>query len=206
MSHDRAPPDHGPDLRQTLVKGPVAGWVRNRKGELVRDAKGRKKPLVITLRRPDVLVEDRPDPKQPNVTIRGARRRDGLRLMWKRGQLSDAQMAAAEKYRDDAALASGARLSLPGDRVSTRTRGRNFEPPMAAVDALSRCRGAWKAVGLLSQPVVSWIVIGWGTVGGYAECKHMRDDRAAVLLKRGLDGMADYYTALTPRSKGANGR
>lgn len=48
--------------------------------------------------RADVVVLDRPDPDQPNRTIRGASRRAGYDWLHARGVLSDVQREAADRY------------------------------------------------------------------------------------------------------------
>ena len=159
--------DHGPGIR-------IA------KGEIEREL------------RPDIAskAERKPD-------VRGARRRDGLMLMWRRGQLSDSQMAAAEAFRDDMAVAAGARMGLPGDGMAVRSRRRDYTPSSRQIDALTRCKAAWAAVGPIHQPIVSWVVVSWGTLGGYAMCRHMRPSRATEQMLKALDLLADFYTAHT---------
>lgn len=52
----------------------------------------------IRRKRGDVVVRDRPDPDNPNRTVRGAERRSGYDWLHARGVLSDAQREAADRY------------------------------------------------------------------------------------------------------------
>lgn len=78
--------------------------------------------------------------------------------------------------------------------MRVRVRGRTFEPTTAQVDAITRCKEAWAAVGPVHQPVLSWVVVSWGTLGGYAQCRRMRDGRAKALMLGALERLAVFYS------------
>lgn len=46
---------------------------------------------------------------------------------------------------------------------------------------------AWQAIGPTYSAVVQWVVIGGGTLDGYARAKRLRDDTAREWLLAGLD-------------------
>lgn len=149
--------------------------------------------------RGDLVREDRADPDDDSRykrQIRGGRRLDGLRLMWARGQLSGAHWTATEKFRDDIALAMGARLSTPGQSgVRVAFRSENYHPSMMQIDAHTRCQAAFRRCSARSKPIVEWVVVQGKTLGAYEVAKRIRKDQTAKnWLVEGLDALADYYT------------
>lgn len=152
----------------------------------------------LRMEREEIDREDRADIADDSAykrLIRGGRRRDGLRLMHSRGELTDSQLYATEKFRDDLAQASGARLHLPGGMgVHTRHDSAAYHPTMGQIDAHTRVTAAWKRINPDHQAVVAFVVIGWGTIGAFADLKHIRPARATAALLAALDVLADFYT------------
>lgn len=93
---------------------------------------------------------------------------------------------AAERLRDIHGAARGAK----GDQPEAVDRTRD---PMALLPAERHLaakaaeRAAWQAIGPTYSGVVQWVVIGWGTLDGYAETKRMRRATAIAWLLAGLD-------------------
>lgn len=179
--------DLGPAIRHRPVIGPIASGPA---GAVVRE-----------LRPADLQREDRPDPDAPKRTVRGARRRDGLRDMYEadrtrpeeRRRITDAHWHAAEAFRSDLAVASGARPP----RAAVRVQGAGeagYGPTERQVDATTRARGAHQAVGLIHAGVLSWVVISGGSLRDYETCKGIRHGRGTDMLVAALDRLADYYS------------
>ena len=144
------------------------------------------------IRRGEIVREDRADPDAQTRTVAGTRRRDGLRAMWSRGQIDGAQWTAAERYRDDLEVASGAR---PGtDNAGVRSTSRHYEPTALQIDAQTRVTGATLAVGLILNNVLVWVVVSRGTVADYAGCRGIGERRAGEMLRTALDHLVGFYT------------
>ena len=143
--------------------------------------------------RPDLVVEQRPDPDRPDRgrtqhTIRGARRYDGVLSLF--GDRS-AEYRAAERYRDDNAIASGARL---GERSLVRSTSPNRHEPSAAVlDALERVRAASDAMGRTAMPVIIWTVLANQSLASYERTRRTRHGASAATLRLALAALADHY-------------
>lgn len=178
--------DYGPDILRRPIFGPTAG----KPAHLLRDS------LV------EVDTDGRADPTNPALTVIGARRRDGLHVMWKRGNLTYPQWLAADRFRDDWALAGGARIDTP-DQAGVRVSGNPalMGPGDNQMNASVRVRGAWAAAGEAAHGVVSWVVVGNGTIDDYAEACAVGKERVRDLLKDALDRMADFYTNYERRGR-----
>lgn len=88
-----------------------------------------------------------------------------------RGMITEAQYAAAKRYRDD------------------YYAGRNNPNGVAqrAFQAGSR------AIGEVLAPALAWCVLSNGTVTGWAECKGWEVSRAARQVVDGLERLAAHY-------------
>ena len=143
--------------------------------------------------RPDVVVEQRPDPDRPDRgrtqhTVRGARRYDGILSLF--GATSP-EYRAAERYRDDNAIAAGARLS---ERSLVRSTSPTAHEPSAAVlDALERVRAASDAMGKRAMPVIIWCVLGNQSLASYERTRRTRHGASAATLRLALAALADHY-------------
>src|SRR5262249_42414536 len=98
---------------------------------------------ALRLARGEVEREFRPDPDYVTrpVLVRGARVRDGLRNMLAKGEITGEAWKAAERFRDDVALAYDGRSggpNLSGVRASF-TAARSL-PAESQLDAMARVR------------------------------------------------------------------
>lgn len=142
---------------------------------------------TVMLRRGDIEREERADGQR---TVLGGRRKDGLRTMLMRGQITGAQWNGADKYRTDLAIASGA-----SDRTPGGARGNpGYGPTERQLDAQTRVRGATQAVGLIHAGITSWVIVSGGTIAGYAEGKRIGKETASLWLYAALDRLADFYS------------
>ena len=143
--------------------------------------------------RPDVVIEQRPDPDRPDRgrtqhTIRGARRYDGIRSLF--GDTSP-EYRAAERYRDDNAIAAGVRLT---ERSMVRSTSPTAHEPSAAVlDALERVRAASDAMGRTAMPVIIWTVLANQSLASYERTRRTRHGASAATLRLALAALADHY-------------
>lgn len=144
-----------------------------------------------------VVIEDRPDPSQPDrgrtpITVRGARRYDGILAMF--GSRSP-QFIAAERFRDDCAKAGGARAEAGEASVRLAFDPGRYGPSDAQIDAQARARAAWQAMGLVATGVVSWVVLGNGSLATYEQAKGGKKGRASMILGAALDRLVAHYDA-----------
>ncbi len=145
------------------------------------------------LREARLEKEFRPDPENPNATVRGARRRDPLGDMLARGHVKIHQVMAAERFRDDLSLAEGARdggRDMSGIRSADPTK---YDVHPLQLDAMARVRAAWLAIGLARSGVVGACVVGRATVTAYAAEARMDRGRAAEMLRAALDDLDRHY-------------
>ena len=133
--------------------------------------------------RPDVVVEQRPDPDRPDHgrtqhTIRGARRYDGILSLF---GANSPEYRAAERYREDYAIAAGVLLS---ERSMVRSTSPTAHEPSAAVlDALERVRAASDAMGKRAMPVIIWTVLGNQSLASYERTRRTRHGASAATLR-----------------------
>lgn len=90
-----------------------------------------------------------------------------------RGMITEAQYAAAKRYRDD------------------YYAGRN-NPSSVAQRAF---QAASKAVGDVLAPALAWTVLSHGTVTGWAECRGIEVAKAAVQVVQALERLNSFYGA-----------
>lgn len=93
---------------------------------------------------------------------------------------------AAEWLRDLEAAAAGHRGDR-GEPVDGTRDPTALLPIERYLAARLQYRAAWQAIGPTYSGVVQWVVIGWGSLGGFARCKRIRDDTAREWLLAGLD-------------------
>ena len=140
----------------------------------------------------EVEIVDRPDPDAPQRTVRGARRYDGLDELRRRGSISEAELVAAERFRTDCAQAEGAR----GGRDGGGSSGFNpsgYGPSDAQIDAVTRARLAWQAIGLTSCGVMLWVVLGNGSINAFVAAHDVGKTTASKWLRDGLARLTDHY-------------
>lgn len=116
-----------------------------------------------------------------------ARRADPLNRIGLGGPIEAAtRRLAAERLRDLADAAAGQR----GERVEPVGGTRDPLALFAAERHLAArlaYAAAWAAIGPVFAGVVQWVVIGWGSLDGFARCRRLRDDTARAWLLAGLD-------------------
>ena len=156
--------------------------------------------LLDTLGKPlygprDIDVGDRPDPDRPDRgrtqhVVRGARRHDAVRSIY--GERSP-ELLAADRFRDDCAAASGARLD--GERAAMRVQGggRHPEPATAVLEAIDRARAAWAVIGLTDNSVVCECVLGSMAVSRFDRAYGLRNGTGAKRLAGALERLVSHY-------------
>ena len=138
----------------------------------------------------EIVREDRADPKNANRTVAGTRRTDGLRLMCNSGLVSRSQWQAAEDFRRDMELSTGATEKNDSGIRSSGT----VEPGQVQLDAIARVRGATKAVGPILNPILNWVVIQGRALEPYYLAQHIGHAKAEKQATDMLDRLADYYS------------
>lgn len=141
--------------------------------------------------RGDVMVEDAPDPDAPKRTIRRAR------AVWApdvllRTQAIDKQMHdAAVRYMDSYQL--GVLGAKDRSMVFVSRSGSPGGMAEARLAAVTDWRKATQAVGIILSPILTWCVLGHGTLRGYAaDCGGSREAAHRSLLAA-LDRLADHF-------------
>lgn len=140
----------------------------------------------------EIIIADRPDPDRPDrgrtpPMIRGARRYDGIQHLF--GDKSP-EMQAAERFRDDCAVASGARS---GSRAVVGVAAHSGGPSDAVMDALGRAGDAWHAMGASVSAVVAWVVLGNGSLASFEKAYQVRHGTGATKLREALDRLIAHY-------------
>lgn len=146
-----------------------------------------------------VEIEDAPDITIPSQTIRRARRVDPLlraiggteRRVTKWPDWKRRLYAAAERLRDDSALASGA--SAGNDLSGVRAGGTRTDYPAAQLDAIRRVRLVWGAMTLMQRDLIRFVVIGQSTLTQFETARHVRHGGAAGGLLVALGVLAGHY-------------
>lgn len=138
-----------------------------------------------------VEIADRPDPDAPKRTIRGARRYDPVRSACVPAWMQ----AAAERFRDDVALADGVR---DGERVHVSSSGSAHGPAAAQIDAQTRAREAFQAIrdgecGAEAADAVRCMVLAGVPIEGYEAGRRLRRGEGRARLTVGLVRLAAHY-------------
>lgn len=148
----------------------------------------------------DVVVSTRPDGDHPTLNVVGARRSDGLLDLYARNGLSRAQLDVAIRFRDDCALAAGARIHGDNGGVRSAFDAAAYGPAEAQLDAQKRVRGARDAIGDVAKNVVLWVVERSCSVGRYDTAMGQREGRGAQTLRDALDRLMRFYDRMPPRN------
>lgn len=119
--------------------------------------------------------------------VRRARRTDPLALM-RLGEPGEAarRRAAAERLRDLDGAARGERGER-GEPVDGTRDPVALLPAERHLAARLAYAAAWRAIGPTYSGVVQWVVIGWGSLAGYARARGLRPETAREWLWSGLD-------------------
>jgi hypothetical protein len=141
--------------------------------------------------RGDVTVISAPDPDAPNRTIRRARRVWAPDVLLANGTIQQEHHAAATRLHDAYALGvlgARERLAIFIDRTGTPAAFGD-----AQLAAARDYREAAQAVGIVAMSALSWCVLSYGTVGGWAACRGWHQQRAQGYLIAALDRLAEHY-------------
>jgi hypothetical protein len=146
---------------------------------------------AVRLARGDVAVAEAPDPDQPNRTIRRARVVWVPDVLLANGTIGQAQHDAASRLHDAYALGIlGARdrLTVYVDRTGAPSGLAD-----ARLAAASDYREATQAVGQIAMAPLSWCVLSYGTVAGWATQRGWNPHRAMGYLLAAMDRLAEHY-------------
>lgn len=161
-------------------------------------------PLLTTTGRPRYAgpvqydVADRPDPDRPDTgrtppTVRGASRHDAVRTAF--GERS-AEFLACERFRDDCAMATGARCD--GGRASMRVQGggKSPEPAQRQLDAMQRAHRAWAAFDRDLVVVASACILGAVGLRQFERDYRLRNGSAGRMLRDAVKCLLEHYKAV----------
>lgn len=156
---------------------------------LTMDARGRLRSWGGAA---EVVVEDRPDPDKPDrgrtpITVRGARRHDAVLAVFGKS----AELEAAERFRDDCAAASGIRQGVA--IVRSGFDQWHYGPPDQQLDAQSRARAAWQAMGMEHAGLVSFVVLGCVSLARFADVHEIGRRVARIRLSEALSRLVAHY-------------
>lgn len=162
------------------------------------DRKGR-----VTLP-PDLIATDRPDPENPNRTVRGVQRVDYLaRIIGPDRRQWDSQDRlrywAAELYRDDHAIGEDGANPNPADSLPSLRQGGPgaYGPTDGRVDALGRLRAATAVLDApLSRVVVGDVVLRAIPMHKVVARLGKRHSAVRHSLMAGLDALAVHYEGM----------
>lgn len=106
-----------------------------------------------------VEKHDRPEPENPNRSVRGLRTIVQYHHLWVRGTLNDAQREACDRYLMECEAEQGAR-DRPGMESAGRAPGvRQTWPADAQIRAVVSLRAARAAVGLNGRALLDLLVL-----------------------------------------------
>lgn len=149
---------------------------------------------------PHLIAIDRPDPENPNRTVRGVQRVDYLariigpdRRQW--NSQDRLRYWAAELYRDDHAIGEDGADPSPSDSLPTLRQGGpgGYGPTDGRVDALGRLRAATAVLPLVSRVVVRDVVLRAIPMGKVVARSGKRHSAVRHSLMVGLDALAVHY-------------
>jgi hypothetical protein len=126
-------------------------------------------------------------------TFTRARRVDALRSLWLADTITSEAWQAACWFRDDAELASGGRKTDP---YSPSGGSGATEMPVAVLDACTRLRMAWRAIGKKRSSVAVTVVLGGQSLAS-ADAGH-RHGTARVILDGVLNALVRVYAKAAP--------
>ncbi len=149
----------------------------------------------VMLREPDIVREDRADPRiDVGPKVRGARRYDVIRDFVEAGKdgWSKDHLIAAEHYRDACAIVAGARgqFNETGVRAGFSS---GHGPTEAQVKALVHIKAAKMALGVVRFSIFAWCVENYGSVNSYARRYRIRNGTAVEWLKDRLGVLIEHY-------------
>lgn len=145
---------------------------------------------------PELLIHERPDPQNPNRTVRGGHRVDrvaevlgGERKNWR--QEDRLRYWAVEIYRTDMALADGASPDPKDQEPGKHRVSSDYSRFDGQIDAIGRHRRAYEAIPVRSRPVLVHVVHKGWKLSAYAKGRGYALARVALMV--GLDALAVHY-------------
>lgn len=161
--------DLGPEVRRRII--------RDRDGRLLRDADC-------------AVMEDVPDPKEPNRTLRRrAYRSDPILALKRAGSIGEREVNAAEDLREWLEIATP-RLGGFNDAGGVHVSPFDRLPVLSGLLGASlKLRRLSEALGQLWEPAL-WVCAG-GTVLSFSEFKRLRMQTATDLVRDGLKALAN---------------
>ena len=151
------------------------------------------------LREADVVVvdeADNTDASNHTRTVRRARRADPLLTLWKYKSITEAQYDAAERLRASVEAATPKTGGWSASDVHTAPWAR-VGVTRSQIEACASVRAAMLAVDSADRLVITWIVLGGGTVGGVAMFAKICDRTVTNRLRSGLDALVAFYAEET---------
>jgi hypothetical protein len=146
---------------------------------------------LVRRQRGDVAVEDRPDPDEPNRTVRGAKARCHYDALHSRGGLSDAEREAADRYAVTSEMEAGAR-----DRSGVAVRVPPWQqghPLLTQVQAAAQLRGVHAAVGSDGAALLRMYVRDNSPAGEIARRRHESEPAVIGRIKAALTRAAEHW-------------
>ena len=185
-----ASPDFGPDIRlqerakrvsKRAPKPPASDAAKRRAAAAQVD----DDPMRL------VIKEFRADPSSGSARlIRGGRVRDPLRMMLASKHITRRQWNGVEGFRDDCALAAGARLDQP-DQSGVRCGYSNTNwPTEAQLGAFGRVQRTMARLDEDERFLLVWSTLQHRPLSEFTKARGMRNEDGGPLLRRVLDFIA----------------
>jgi hypothetical protein len=142
------------------------------------------------VREADISIEDAPDPRNPRIIVRRARRTDSLHVLWRMGTIDHRQIDAGERLRWSMERSLAPLPGIAQSEVHTSPFSR-VVIAQGQLKAVRQVRHAGEAMGRCRTAVL-WILMG-GSINGLAAWARCHKTTASELVQDGLDLLADHY-------------
>jgi hypothetical protein len=147
---------------------------------------------------PEIILEDRedierePDRRGNRPVVRGARRSTTLGEMLVRGVITKRMHDAAVRFLDALSLATGGSGSCLGDGIRVAPGSRTAMPERQ-LHAITEVRRVMNHLGLNSDTVLWWVVIGNKSTAEFDRRFRIREGTGANWLRASLDQLDALY-------------